>query len=1844
MADRKSSHKEGTIASSSLKRSQRCLGSRSPIRTRSKSLASKRDLLSQSVGSGELSFASTSLHTQDYSVSDLSTKSKPNKRLSEEDSSPGKKAKRESTSSIDKDLIAINLSLSKERAVPSSSVDIPKRKGRPRKKFSTSDSSLLQSSSGQTSHTESSQRSGSNQPFVATADHSFGSKRIKSNPKSLSNSRIGTSSSRDLSGEQEIGPERTSTTGSCASSSRRRSSRLNTKAPVNPSLTSSSGAGTSSFAPNSASNSGGGSGRQALIRSNTRSGGMDEDVSNADTSRTEASSLSTASASLTAAAQSSVAASVASVANVLVGSADSESDDSEMGRLQALLEAKGLPPHLFGALGPRMQHLLNRSIGTSSSSKAHQLLQGLQANGDEGQQLQAVMEMCQLLVMGNEDTLGGFPVKQVVPALITLLSMEHNFDIMNHACRALTYMMESLPRSSAVVVDAVPVFLEKLQVIQCMDVAEQSLTALEMLSRRHSKAILHARGVSACLTYLDFFSTNAQRSALSITANCCQNLTIDEFSLVQESLTTLSSHLTHSDKKSVESICLAFSRLVDCYQLEFAIISEIASNSLLTNLQQLLIVIPPVISTGTFVSVIRMLSIMCSSCPEIAVQLLKLNICETLRYLLLGSSATKDDMELVNRSPQELFEITSLIGELMPRLPTDGIFSVDNLLCKQTGVQMEAILWQWKDDRGLWHPYSNIDGRIIEAAHQSGEDEISLSAMGRTYVIDFNSMQQINEETGTSRAVQRRVNCATDVASLSQTTGRAVDPRADSLEKEPEMASAFVKSLFNVLYEVYSSSAGPAVRHKCLKALLRIIYYASNDLLKSVLKNQDVSSHIATMLASPDLRIVVGATQMANILMEKLPEVFAIYFRREGVIHQIQKLSKGEESVDSSSTLMSPSAITSLPVCKMEPIAGSSSAPVYPSQSHSVFFETTMNISPPNSSSPLEASPPCDVSTEMFANTVQSALQNGFNNNVSNCASAQSLTSLSTSVPVTPTASSPDILSARSAEDTVAVSDHLVNTGADETLKRKRTRKAVNASSSGVTRKTRSECDNNSSLNLRSYATHSTHSSASNLNRNYSTESEMTTTLTTPYISLPIFIGDNTSANNNVSNLLSATSSVPTHTTSHSSRGRPAFRFSSAAAKTSAFFQSLHPARWGRWNNSSPALVSSNSGLSSGRSQLVAHSSDHTSISRTSSPRSPNNSGNREKIRLWIKEQAKAFEDKYFKDEESTEVGDAYTKSHPSLNILNRLTKAIEMLGDNHIKALEDIRSVVMEGDISSFELNHSGLVTRFLHFLVSNNDSNECRDQRLRSFLHVFFGTPLEDTFQLDSIVSANVDYAPLSALVNKLNACVSQLEQFPVRVHDLVGSGTGSIRGASALKFFNTHQLKCNLQRHPDCTNLRQWRGGPVKIDPLALVQAIERYLVIRGYGKIRDEDEDASDDDISDEEFDDNMAAMMISQNQGRHRLQFYIGEQPLPYNMTVYQAIKQHAYGHNTHNSDGHETDNESETPMGHANIWVATHTIHYKAYVEGVCSPSTGSNAIANLSSSQCLTNRNSNNSSNQNCNNQSGKKGSKGSSGGKGSNKKKDELWIEGKAPSVSSPLDSYLKPHLPSSITVQDLSLEVLSLLRVIYGLSRHWGWLYQLPDPYNSALPLQDFINVKLTAKANRQLQDPLVIMTGNIPNWLSQIAYSCPFLFPFETRYLLFYVTCFDRDRALQRLLDSAPELTGSDSSERVTPRLDRRKRTVSREDILKQAETVLHDLGNSKALLEIQYENEVGTGLGPTLEFYALVSKELQRADLDMWRGEAVSAPKVVVHQPNHKITATSSTTANENQNNNQIQTN
>uniref|UniRef100_A0A1A9UR52 E3 ubiquitin-protein ligase n=1 Tax=Glossina austeni TaxID=7395 RepID=A0A1A9UR52_GLOAU len=1639
---------------------------------------------------------------------------------------------------------------------------------------------------------------------------------------------------------------------------------------------------------------------------------------------------------------------------------DSESDDSEVGRLQALLEARGLPPHLFGALGPRMTHILHRTIGNGSSSKAQQLLQGLQSH-DESQQLQAAIEMCQMLVMGNEDTLAGFPIKQVVPALITLLRMEHNFDIMNNACRALAYMLEALPRSSGTVVEAVPVFLEKLQVIQCMDVAEQSLSALEILSRRHNKAILQANGISACLTYLDFFSINAQRAALAITANCCLNLHPEEFHFVSESLPLLARLLAQQDKKCVESVCSAFCRLVESFQYDPKRLQEIASKDLLKNCQQLLVVTPALLNSGTFTAVVRMLSLMCANCPDLAISLLKSDIAATLLYLLTGNAelssiSIANHVELVSRSPSELYEITCLIGELMPRLPTDGIFVVDALLDRPTINTQDQVQWQWRDDRGTWHNYSTIDSRMIEAAHLNSEDEFSLSTLGRTYTVDFHSMQQINEDTGTARQVQRKVNpnyvppppppantlsnnagqdlttsaVATAITALSTTVAAAatagiappsgisqkrrpsVDSRIACLKEERGLAAEFIKNLFNVLYEVYSSSAGPNVRYKCLRALLRMVYYASPELLSDVLKYQLVSSHIAGMLGSNDLRIVVGALQMAEILMQKLPDVFGMHFRREGVIYQITQLTDPNHPICANpspkplaanmSANGSQSAPASASSLQMNPFFIDNAIAVGQQGGNSSSASATPNTSKTGSHS-HQQHPYTMKSFSHAMNALTAAATSGGGNNQSsnqkigamptsmalniNAASGSASTSsdvhfqYSSSAPahtqMTPqqqqhhtshhhhhsqgqqqsyfvytgntnqTVPPPPTVGGGSEQQYAAFNQlsppppltsqysqgggqnpngpppHYQTIGMasasssappptstsalqhkmSDMLKRKVPPKRKSQSSSRS--KTRQDDGNGSSATTTGATAATTSTSAMH-----------------DLLSRATGLGGGCGSGNSSN---AAGRNTPSSSKSRFSGGSGGtgggthHSSTSGTTKTTSFLASLNPARWGRQgsqHNSSTGsgfakdAHSSNSSVPqnpSGSGSSASHNMSGSSLaaqhlSKSISQANLIAAGNREKARQWVREQAINFIKRYA-SQDSCKIAGSVEGSRNSANVLQSLTSVIDKLcgsPTNCLDALMELKTILLESDISPFEVNHSGLIKAMLNYMTAEEGLVE-REVRLRSFMHVFAGLPLEPMSKVSNL--PQIDPAAFSAFVSKLNACVTQLEQFPVKVHDFPAGPGGGRSNTSALKFFNTHQLKCNLQRHPECNNLRQWKGGTVKIDPLAMVQAIERYLVIRGYGGIRGD----SDDD-SEEDMDDNVAAVVMSQSGFKHKLQFLIGDHVLPYNMTVYQAVKQYSPMAN----DQSETDTDTETPLGNASVWVQQHTIYYRPVEEDISvgSSSSGINCKSNLtstapSSSSSSAPTTSNSGASSSSSSSMPKKSSKSSSK---LLRKKTELWHEGIAPPVISALKPFLAKTLPGDVvtSVQDASLDALCMLRIINALNRYWEHLYGCVQR-QPIVNQTEFIHSKITAKANRQLQDPLVIMTGNLPQWLPQIGMACPFLFPFETRHLLFYATSFDRDRALQRLLDATPDLNSAESSERVAPRLDRRKRAISRQDILKQAEHVMQEFGHSRALLEIQYENEVGTGLGPTLEFYALVSAELQRCDLSLWNG-------------------------------------
>lgn len=159
--------------------------------------------------------------------------------------------------------------------------------------------------------------------------------------------------------------------------------------------------------------------------------------------------------------------------------------------------------------------------------------------------------------------------------------------------------------------------------------------------------------------------------------------------------------------------------------------------------------------------------------------------------------------------------------------------------------------------------------------------------------------------------------------------------------------------------------------------------------------------------------------------------------------------------------------------------------------------------------------------------------------------------------------------------------------------------------------------------------------------------------------------------------------------------------------------------------------------------------------------------------------------------------------------------------------------------------------------------------------------------------------------------------------------------------------------------------------------------------------------------------------------------------------------------------------------------------------------------------------------------------------------------------------------------------------------------------------------YMSKKITNKLLQQIQDPLVLSSNSLPSWCEDFNQSCPFLFPFETRQVYFNCTAFGASRSIVWLQSQKDVTLERQRTPGLSPRhMDQHEFRVGRlkhervkvprsSHLLAWAMEVMKLHCNRKSVLEIEFQNEEGTGLGPTLEFYALVANELQRSDLKMW---------------------------------------
>ncbi|KAG4985083.1 hypothetical protein AAZX31_12G031300 [Glycine max] len=1401
------------------------------------------------------------------------------------------------------------------------------------------------------------------------------------------------------------------------------------------------------------------------------------------------------------------------------GGGDDDDNDSEGGvgiLHQNLTSASSALQGLLRKLGAGLDDLLPSSaMGSASSShqsgRLKKILFGLRADGEEGRQVEALTQLCEMLSIGTEESLSTFSVDSFVPVLVGLLNHESNPDIMLLAARALTHLCDVLPSSCAAVVHygAVSIFCARLLTIEYMDLAEQSLQALKKISQEHPTACLRAGALMAVLSYLDFFSTGVQRVALSTAANMCKKLPSDAADFVMEAVPLLTNLLQYHDSKVLEHASVCLTRIAEAFASSPDKLDELCNHGLVTQAASLISNSSSgggqaSLSTPTYTGLIRLLSTCASGSPLGAKTLLLLGISGILKDILSGSgvSSKASVSPALSRPPEQIFEIVNLTNELLPPLPhgTISLPIISNMFLKGPIVK--------KSPAGSSGKQEDTNGNVPE-----------------------------------------------------------ISAREKLLNDQPELLKQFAMDLLPVLIQIYGSSVNGPVRHKCLSVIGKLMYFSTAEMIQSLLSVTNISSFLAGVLAWKDPHVLLPALKIAEILMEKLPGTFSKMFIREGVVHAVDQLILTGNSTNISTQASSAEKDN-------DSISGASS--------RSRRYRRRSGNSNPDGNPLDDLKTPVSVNVGSPPNSVDMPTVNS---------------SIRLSVSTAAKAFKDKYFPSDPGAAEVGITDDLLhlknlcmklNAGADE----QRTNGKGKSKTSGFgleeyligiiadMLKELGKGDGVSTFEfigsgvvaaLLNYFSCGYFSKDRPLETHLPKLRQQALTRFKLFIAvaLPSTTEDGTVAPMTVlvqklQNALSSLERFPV-VLSHSSRSSSgSARLSSGLSALSQPFKlrlcRAQGERSLRDYSSNVVLVDPLASLAAieefvwpriqrselGQKSTVPAGNSESGTTPTgagvSSPTTHRHSTrSRSSVNIGDTSRKEISQDK--STSSSKGKGKAVLKPAqeeargPQTRNATRRREALDK--DAQIKPVNgDSTSEDEDLDISPVEIDEALVIE---DDDISDDEDDDHDDVLRDDSLPVCSPDKVHDVKLGDIVEESNV--APATSDGGQTNAASGS------------SSKAGTVRGSDSADFRSGYTSSS--------------RGA---MSFAAAAMAGLGSANSRGIRGGRDR-----------------LGRPLFGSSNDPPKLIFTAGGKQLNRHLTIYQAIQRQL----VLDEDDEErfAGSSDYVSSDGSRLWGDIYTITYqRAENQTDRTPPGGSTSNASKS----------------------------GKSGSVLNSSSEDKL-------NQTSVLDSILQGELPCELEKSNPTYNILALLRVLEGLNQLASRLraqvvtdsfaegkildlVELSFTSGARVPTEEFISSKLTPKLARQIQDALALCSGSLPSWCYQLSKACPFLFPFETRRQYFYSTAFGLSRALYRLQQQQGADGHGSTNEREVRvgRLQRQKVRVSRNRILDSAAKVMELYSSQKAVLEVEYFGEVGTGLGPTLEFYTLLSHDLQKVVLQMWR--------------------------------------
>ncbi|KAF2764739.1 hypothetical protein EJ03DRAFT_331581 [Teratosphaeria nubilosa] len=1332
-------------------------------------------------------------------------------------------------------------------------------------------------------------------------------------------------------------------------------------------------------------------------------------------------------------------------------------------------------PFTSGYLGRYGQSGLSSSLRalsgmmSSTHGQLRTILEQLRTKEDSSVQLIALQNLAELLLMANEDTLSGhFAPDQFVKELVALMQPneftgEENPEIMLLACRCIANLMEALPAATPSVVygGAVPILCQKLLEIHFIDLAEQALTTLEKIAQEFPSSIVREGGLTACLTYLDFFATSTQRTAVTTAANCCRNIPEDSFPTVRDVMPILLNTLSSSDQKVVEQASLCVSRIVDSFKYHENKLEELVSTDLLKAILRLLIpgttnLIGPQIHT----QFLRVLSISARASPRLSVELLKMNVVDTLYQILTGMSAPTDTCDAASKIDK------NVIMQAIIRTPRDQIFETLNVVCELLpSISRENLMFL--DD-------------LYDAGY-CGPDHVSMSTRSK-----------------------KSPN----------------DKKLELLKECPEEVKRFAVILFPTLMHCFTSTVNLSVRQKVLTAQLKMLSNFDTDILEEALRGVSFASHLASILTQQEnASLVTFALQAAELLLKRLESIYRPQFYREGVMAEIAKLAERPIKADM------PAATKAVDEAEHAPAqveehnddidesyndeVETIEVDVQPDHGNDEDDENdedeNENDNPPEDDDERdddqdddeEESEPSSLNKPRRVPDIQDIITlraKRFMDAYGDEGTAEEREKATHVLDDLRTLASEFKVcyGGVSSEGGIDLFQRLAKYFDGDALQSITSYELMTSGIVDVLLGLFNDSDEDAATEARSDFLEVFMSTSNQTKVATGSAKSPLTPFSIFVLKLQdllsraehfevITVHHNAFESNRSSAASMLAKQLRLRLLADDDSGIPKhFRNIMVSIHAIATFKALDDYLRPRIAlTERPRGSRREGGLGSA---MAAYAAAMARGERPGGPSPPNLPGFGMPLPT-RSGSSKPPKTKTSKTEAGPPAAAEPTRAEEATTRLRRSSRRHTSQPSSAPAQPPTLPSESAEADSKSQE-------------------NLECADEAQIQD---------EDDDEGDDDIEADLD-----ALVDDLEE--GGLEQDmpdPTAVNmEVANSGKVTARTEHG------DRVATPSQGTPEQALSRALRDRPSSAARLALAR-------------------DLLGDTPSSSRSGMSYASVLQQPPQDWH-IEFTVNGQPITSETTIYRAC----HFNQTQGDD-----------VSARNIWSATHTIKFKR----VLGP-----APTERSSTQAAST-----------------------------------------APASSA-------SGLPPSLSEHPVTSGILRLMSILHDLNNNLDDV--LAENKNAvklnAEPLTQFVNTKLTAKLNRQLEEPLIVASQCLPTWSEDLARLYPFLFPFETRHLFLQSTSFGYARSMSRWQNSHNQ---NDSRHRhrhderpFLGRLQRQKVRISRSRILESAIKVMELYGGSQSILEVEYFEEVGTGLGPTLEFYATVSKEFSKKKTKLWR--------------------------------------